>query len=212
MSTQSDLAQSVIDGDWDAAAALAQAAADAVKDPQVIIFDVLQPAMEEVGRRFSEGEFFLPDMLAAGRAMTAALQVLQPLLGNSAVSKLGLVLIGTVEGDVHEIGKSMVSMFLKGSGFEVIDLGVDVHPETFVDAVKTHQPDILGLSALLTTTMPHLGKTIGALQDAGLRTQVKVVIGGAPVTQPYADMIGADGYAADAGAAASLCKRLVSCE
>jgi len=209
MSKTTPLMEAVINGEWDSAPELAQREVDAGADPQAIIFQQLQPAMDQVGQLFSEGEYFLPDMLAAARAMTAALNVLQPLVGGTSAARLGHVLIGTVEGDVHEIGKSMVSMFLRGSGFDVMDLGVDVHAETFVDAVRQHHPDILGLSALLTTTMPFLGRTIKALEEAGLRSQVKVVVGGAPVTKEYADMIGADGYARDAGAAAALCKKLV---
>jgi len=199
----------VIDGDWGAAAELAKSAIQAGEDPRQIIHQQLQPAMGEVGERFSSGEYFLPDMLAAGRAMTNALEILKPLLGDTTAATAGKILIGTVQGDVHDIGKNMVSMFLKGTGFEVVDLGIDVAAERFVDEVRKQQPDLLGLSALLTTTMPYLGTVIKALEEAGVRSLVKVVVGGAPVTQGYADLIGADAYANDAGEAAGTCKRLV---
>ena len=209
MADTSSLAESVVTGNWDEAARLTAKAVQAGADPGHLISDVLQPAMAVVGERFSEGEYFLPDMLMAGRAMSSALGVLEPFLVGGGPSKSGLVVIGTVQGDVHDIGKNMVAMFLRGTGYEVVDLGVDVSPERFIQAVMEVQPDILGLSALLTTTMPSMKGVIDALEEAGLRGSVKVVVGGAPVTEHYADIIGADGYADDAGAAAALCRGLV---
>ena len=205
----SALSEAVINGDWDSAAELTRQATESGADPTTIIDGELRPAMVRVGERFSSGDFFLPDMLMAARAMNRALDVLQPLLEGSKSTRIGKVVIGTVRGDVHDIGKNMVSMLLKGTGFDVVDIGADVSEERFVEEVRKHNPDILALSALLTTTMPFLGSTIKALDDAGLRAAVKVVVGGAPVSQRFADLIGADGYGSDAGEAASLCRRLV---
>ena len=209
MSDCSPLSQAVIEGDWDKAEQLTAQEAKAGREPQEIIGQDLQPAMDVVGQKFSSGEYFLPDMLMAGRAMTRAMQVLQPFLADSPVSSLGKVVIGTVEGDVHDIGKNMVIMFLKAAGFEVTDLGSDIPAERFVEAVRGSRPDILGMSALLTTTMPGLGNTIKALEAAGVRQDVKVIIGGAPVTQDYANHVGADAYGHDAGQAARVCKTLL---
>ena len=209
MSALSPLQEAVVVGDWDKAAELTTQGVKSGGDPQSIIGGELQPAMDIVGEKFSSGEYFLPDMLMAGRAMTRAMEVLKPLLSDSPVSSLGKVVIGTVKGDVHDIGKNMVIMFLKGTGFEVTDLGSDIPDEKFVQAVREEKPDILGMSALLTTTMPNMSSTIKALQAAGLRQNVKVVIGGAPVTQDYADQVGADAYGHDAGQAAQICKTLL---
>jgi len=210
MPDTSSLAESIITGNWDDAKELTEEAIAAGTNPGQLIDEVLQPAMVVVGEKFSSGEYFLPDMLMSGRAMDSALKVLEPLLGQTGAATIGKVVIGTVQGDVHDIGKSMVVMFLKGTGFEVVDLGIDVSDETFVGAVRDTKPDIVALSALLTTTMPSLGSTIKAIDDAGLRNGVKIVVGGAPVTQHYADLIGADGYADDAGAAAAVCRKLVA--
>ena len=167
------------------------------------------PAMAEVGRLFEEGEKFVPEMLISARAMQTAMNLLKPHLAQEDVRVAGKVVIGTVAGDLHDIGKNLVGMMLEGSGFEVIDLGTDVSPQRFVDTVKEHQPDVIGMSALLTTTMPSMGATIEALKEAGLREQVKVMIGGAPITQDFADKIGADGFAPDASSAARKAKQLV---
>jgi 5-methyltetrahydrofolate--homocysteine methyltransferase len=165
--------------------------------------------MGTVGEKFSSGEYFLPDMLMAARAMNSCLEVLKPLLDKTGIPTIGKVVIGTVEGDMHDIGKNVVATFLKGSGFEVFDLGLNVSDKKFIDEVREKKADILGLSALLTTTMPFMSRIIKALDAAGLRSSVKVIVGGAPVTQDYANYIGADAYAHDGGKAITVCKQLV---
>ena len=207
--SRSLLSQAVIEGDWDEATRLTVAVLDSGASPQDIITQELQPAMDVVGEKFSTGEYFLPDMLRAGRAMNSALVVLQPLIANTDAITIGKVVIGTVKGDIHDIGKNMVVMFLKGVGFEVFDLGKDVPDEKFVEAVRKVRPNILGLSSLLTTSMPAMGRVIKALDVTGLRSSVKVIVGGAPITQDYADSIGADAYGHDAGQAARVCKELI---
>ena len=167
-------------------------------EPQTLLFDALIPSLEEVGARFERGDFFVPEMLIAGRAMAGAMEVLRPLLAETGVETVGKFLMGTVKGDVHDIGKNLVNIMLEGAGFEVIDLGVQVAPEKFVEAIQEHQPDIVGFSAFLTTTMPMFKANMNALEKAGMRDNVIVMVGGAPVTQEYADAVGADGYAADA--------------
>jgi 5-methyltetrahydrofolate--homocysteine methyltransferase len=178
-------------------------------EPQSLLFDALIPSLEEVGARFERGDFFVPEMLIAGRAMAGAMEVLRPLLADTGVETIGKFVMGTVKGDVHDIGKNLVNIMLEGAGFEVIDLGVQVAPEKFVEAVATHKPDIVGFSAFLTTTMPMFKANINALQKAGLRDRVVVMVGGAPVTQEYADAVGADGYAADASATVRKAKELI---
>ncbi len=170
--------------------------------PAVLLQDGLIAAMDEVGRRFEQGECFIPEMLLSARVMKAAVQLLRPHLVAAQVEPLGRVVIGTVLGDVHDIGKGLVAMMLEGAGFEVIDLGNDVPPARFVDAVVRHRPGFVGFSALLTTTMPNMGRTIAALAEAGLRGGLRVVVGGAPVTPRFAREIGADLYAATAAEAA----------
>jgi methylmalonyl-CoA mutase cobalamin-binding domain/chain len=178
-------------------------------EPQSLLFDALIPSLEEVGARFERGDFFVPEMLIAGRAMAGAMEVLRPLLAETGVQTIGKFVMGTVQGDVHDIGKNLVNIMLEGAGFEVIDLGVQVKPEKFVEAVDQHKPDIVGFSAFLTTTMPMFKANINALQKAGLRDSVVVMVGGAPVTQEYADAVGADGYAADASATVKRAKELI---
>jgi 5-methyltetrahydrofolate--homocysteine methyltransferase len=173
-----------------------------------ILHKGLIPAMGEVGRLFEEGEFFVPEMLIAARAMKSGLAIIQPLLVDSGIEPIGKVAIGTVKGDLHDIGKNLVAMMLEGAGFEIVDLGTDVSPENFVAAIE-EGVNILGLSALLTTTMPSMESTVQAVTEAGLRDNVKIIIGGAPVTADYAKQIGADGYAPDASQAATLAKSLV---
>ena len=177
--------------------------------PETLLYEALIPALEEVGARFERGDFFVPEMLIAGKAMAGALEILRPLLAETGAETIGTVVIGTVKGDVHDIGKNLVNIMFEGAGFQVIDLGVQVSPEKFVDAVKTHKPDIVGFSAFLTTTMPMFKANINALTKAGLRDQVIVMVGGAPVTQEYADVVGADGYAADASTAVVRAKELI---
>ena len=178
--------------------------------PETMLFDALIPSLEEVGARFERGDFFVPEMLIAGKAMAGALEILRPLLAETGAQTIGKIVMGTVKGDVHDIGKNLVNIMFEGAGFEVIDLGVQVAPEKFVDAIKEHQPDIVGFSAFLTTTMPMFKANINALQKSGLRDQVIVMVGGAPVTQEYADVVGADGYAADASAAVARAKELIA--
>jgi 5-methyltetrahydrofolate--homocysteine methyltransferase len=175
-------------------------------EPQTLLFDALIPSLEEVGARFERGDFFVPEMLIAGRAMAGAMERLRPLLAET----VGKFLMGTVKGDVHDIGKNLVNIMLEGAGFEVIDLGVQVAPERFVSAIEEHRPDIVGFSAFLTTTMPMFKANINALEKAGLRDSVVIMVGGAPVTQEYADAVGADGYAADASATVKRAKDLLN--
>ena len=177
--------------------------------PETLLYEALIPALEEVGARFERGDFFVPEMLIAGKAMAGALDILRPLLAETGAETIGTVVMGTVKGDVHDIGKNLVNIMFEGAGFQVIDLGVQVSPEKFLDAVREHQPDILGFSAFLTTTMPMFKANINALTKAGLRDKVLVMVGGAPVTQEYADVVGADGYAADASAAVVKAKELL---
>ncbi|HSF98388.1 MAG TPA: corrinoid protein [Ornithinibacter sp.] len=188
---------------------LTHQALDSGMAPGSMLFDALIPALEEVGARFERGDFFVPEMLIAGRAMAGSMEVLRPLLAETGVETIGKFLMGTVKGDVHDIGKNLVNIMLEGAGFEVIDLGVQVAPEKFVAAIEQHQPDIVGFSAFLTTTMPMFKANINALQKAGLRESVIVMVGGAPVTQEYADAVGADGYASDASATVKRAKALL---
>ena len=179
-------------------------------EPESMLYDALIPSLEEVGARFERGDFFVPEMLIAGRAMSGALEILRPLLADTGAEKVGTFLMGTVKGDVHDIGKNLVDIMLEGAGFKVVDLGVQIAPETFIDAIKEHKPDVVGFSAFLTTTMPMFKANINALEKAGIRDDVIVMVGGAPVTQEYADAVGADGYASDAASATRLAKELLA--
>ena len=201
--------EAVLTGDAEAAAAGTKTALGAGTSAADILHKGCIPAMTEVGRLFEEGEKFVPEMLISARAMQAALEILKPQLVEAEVRALGKVVIGTVAGDLHDIGKNLVAMMLEGAGFEIIDLGTDVKPAEFVAAVQEHEPDLVGMSALLTTTMTSIAKTIEALTEAGVRDQVKVIIGGAPVTQAFADQVGADGYAQGAGGASWMAKALL---
>ncbi|MDP2919218.1 MAG: corrinoid protein [Dehalococcoidia bacterium] len=187
-----------------------QEALDAGIDPQAILSDGMIAAMGEVGRRFEEGEFFIPEMLIAATTMETGLAVLQPHLTQQGVKSAGRILIGTVKGDLHDVGKNLVAMMLRGSGFEVIDLGVDIAPERFVEEALSKKPQVIAMSALLTTTMPSMNTTIQALKEAGLRSKVKVIIGGAPLSDSYAKEIGADGYAPDANRAVKVARSLLA--
>jgi methylmalonyl-CoA mutase cobalamin-binding domain/chain len=178
-------------------------------EPERMLYDALIPSLEEVGARFERGDYFVPEMLIAARAMQGALDILRPLLAETGAKPIGTVVIGTVKGDVHDIGKNLVNIMLEGAGFTVHDLGVNVAPEKFVEQVTEHEPDIVGFSAFLTTTMPMFKANINALEKSGLRGQVIVMVGGAPVTQEYADAVGADGYAADASTAVRMAKDLI---
>jgi 5-methyltetrahydrofolate--homocysteine methyltransferase len=178
--------------------------------PETMLFDALIPSLEEVGARFERGDFFVPEMLVAGKAMSGALDILRPLLAETGARTVGTFLMSTVKGDVHDIGKNLVNIMLEGAGFHVIDLGVQVSPEKVIAGIEEHKPDIVGFSAFLTTTMPMFKANINALRKAGLRDQVIVMVGGAPVTQEYADAVGADGYAADAATAVRKAKELLA--
>ncbi len=213
MSTSPDLRElyeAILTGDADQAAALVQAALDADVDPQRLIQDYMIPAMDEVGRRFENAEYFVPELLIAGRAMKGALELVRPLLAERGIEPVARVVIGTVEGDLHDIGKGLVASMLEGGGFEVIDLGVDVPAERFVEATRESGARLVALSALLTTTMLNMRTVIEALKEAGMESQCKVMVGGAPLTEQFANSIGADGYSRDAAAAVALARKLVA--
>jgi 5-methyltetrahydrofolate--homocysteine methyltransferase len=178
-------------------------------EPEKMLYDALIPSLEEVGARFERGDYFVPEMLIAARAMQGALDILRPLLAETGAKPVGTFLMGTVKGDVHDIGKNLCNIMLEGAGFTVIDLGVNVAPEKFVTEIEQHEPDIVGFSAFLTTTMPMFKANLNAIQKAGLRERVAVMVGGAPVTQEYADAVGADSYAADASTTVKKAKELI---
>ncbi|MFA6543200.1 MAG: corrinoid protein [Limisphaerales bacterium] len=200
------LYEAVLRGDAAAARAITEQALAAGIEPIRVVNDYMVPAMDEVGRRFECNEYFVPELLLAARAMKGALELVRPLLVKSGIKPLGKVVVGTVRGDLHDIGKNLVSAMLEGGGFEVIDLGVNVSPEKFIEAVKSKNANIVALSALLTTTMPAMKLTIDAFKTAGMRDQVKIFVGGAPVTQKFADDIGADGYSENAPGVVGLAK------
>ncbi len=209
MSRLEPLYEAILNGDAKASQALTRGALSGGAHPEVIVSDSMIPAMDEVGRRFEANEYFVPELMISARAMKAALDLVRPLLAKSGVKPAGRVVIGTVKGDLHDIGKNLVASMLEGGGFEVIDLGSNVAPDRFVQAVREKEPQIVGLSALLTTTMPSMKETISALQAAGVRGRVKVMIGGAPISQEYADEIGADGFGASARTAVTVARELV---
>lgn len=202
------LADAVIKGDQNTAAQITKAALDEGISAETTLNKGLIAAMDIVGDRFSKNEIYIPEILIAARAMKSAMEILEPELVKAGVEPIGKFLIGTVQGDLHDIGKNLVAMMLKGAGFEVIDLGIDVSTEKFVEQARATQVQLIGMSTLLTTTMPAMEKTIKALKDAGI--SAKVMVGGAPVTQDYADKIGADGYAPDAAMAVQAAKKLVA--
>ena len=204
------LYDAVVGGDAKATRALTQQALAEGIDPLELVNEYMVPAMGEVGRRFECNEYFVPELLISARAMKAALELIRPLLTARGYKPVGRVAVGTVKGDLHDIGKNLVASLLEGGGFEVIDLGVNVAPETFIAAIKEKQANVIAMSALLTTTMPAMKTTIDALERAGMRSQVKVLIGGAPITQKYAEEIGADGYAENAVGAVALAKKAVA--
>jgi 5-methyltetrahydrofolate--homocysteine methyltransferase len=203
------LYEHTIEGDAKPVVELTTEALELGMEPLTLLFDALIPALEEVGRLFEIGEFFVPEMLIAARAMQAAMEILKPLIAETGLKPIGTFVIGTVKGDIHDIGKNLVSTMLEGAGFVVIDLGVNTAPDKFVEAIREHQPQVVGMSAFLTTTMPMFKTNIEAIAAAGLRDQVKILVGGAPVTQEYCDEVGADGYAPDASATVRLTKQLL---
>lgn len=203
------ISRAVLEGDRDSTVDYVQAALDANVDANTILQEGLIPAMSDVGRLFEEGEYFVPEMLISARAMKSGLALIKPLLVGADIKPAGKVALGTVKGDLHDIGKNLVGIMLEGAGFAIYDLGTDVSPEQFIDAIKTNEVDLIGLSALLTTTMPMMETTIQAIANAGLRSQVKIIIGGAPITQEFADKIGADGFAPDASQATKMAVELI---
>ena len=203
------LFDAVLEGDFESVKTNVQSSLEAGLDPGVILNDGMIAAMREVGARFEAGEYYVPEMLIAARAMQSGMALLKPHLQKTERKSSGKVLMGTVKGDLHDIGKNLVSLMLEGAGYEIIDLGVDVPAEEFVKKAKELKPDILGMSALLTTTMPSMKTTLDALTAAGLRNHIKVIIGGAPVTEAYAHQIEADGFSPDASRAVNLVNSLM---
>ena len=206
----SELSRAIIEGNLKDIVEMTQDALEEGLDAKQILDQGLMPGMDHVGVEFKAGNMFVPEVLRSARAMQASMSLLKPKLAETGAKLTGKVLLGTVKGDLHDIGKNLVVMMCEGAGFEVKDLGKDVAPEAFVEAVKEFEPDIVGMSALLTTTMRAMEHTIKALEEAGVRDQVKVMIGGAPVTQAFCNQIGADGYASNAASAAELAKKFVS--
>jgi 5-methyltetrahydrofolate--homocysteine methyltransferase len=206
----SEISTAVIEGNLDDIVDLTNDALDEDFDAKEILDNGLMPGMDHVGVEFKAGNMFVPEVLRSARAMHASMDILKPLLIESGVEMVGKLLIGTVKGDLHDIGKNLVAMMCEGAGFEVKDLGKDITPEAFVEGVKEFEPHIVGMSALLTTTMRAMEHTIKALEESGLREKVKIIVGGAPVTQSFADQIGADGYASNAAAAADMVKQFVA--
>ena len=204
------LTNAILNGDAKGAAAITQEALAANVDPQELVAKYMIPAMDEVGRRFETGDCFVPELLISARAMKAALQLIRPLLAARGAEPLSRVVIGTVKGDLHDIGKNLVASMLEGAGFAVSDLGVDVPPDKFIAEIREKKAQLVALSALLTTTMPYMKTVIEELKKAGVREHVKVMVGGAPVTQRFADEIGADGYSDNANGAVGLARRLVT--
>lgn len=203
------MAEKLINGEQAEVKELTQEALDKGAVPREILDKGLLAGMDVVGQRFKAGDMFIPEVLLCARCMHGAMDILKPLLSESDAAGIGIYVIGTVEGDLHDIGKNLVSMMMQGAGFQVIDLGTNISAQQFVEAVKNHKPDIVGMSALLTTTIPKMVETIQALKEAGIRDQVKIMVGGAPVTQVFADEIGADAYGSNAAAAADTAKTLM---
>ena len=210
MPTIQTLYDAILNGNAKAATEITQTSLAAGANPQALVDDTMIPAMNEVGRRYEANEYFVPELLIAARAMKASLELIRPLLSARGAEPVGRVVIGTVQGDLHDIGKNLVGAMLEGAGFEVIDLGVDVSPEKFMNAAKEKNATLIALSALLTTTMHSMKAVMEKLKESGMRGKVKVMIGGAPVTQKYADEIGADGYSSNANAAVALARKLVA--
>jgi 5-methyltetrahydrofolate--homocysteine methyltransferase len=210
MAEISELSKAILEGDLNSAKAITQKLLDQGVKPGTIVNDGLIVGMNEVGRLFKANEYYVPEVLISARAMKGAMDIVRPLLTAGESSSVGKVVIGTVQGDLHDIGKNLVGMMLEGAGFEIVDLQTDVSPAKFVDAVKEHKPSIVAMSALLTTTMTAMKSTIEALKEAGVRDRVKVMVGGAPVTDRYAKEIGADGFAPEAASASEVARSLVA--
>lgn len=210
MASLNDLAQSVITGNLEQVKDQVRLLIAGGTDPVAIINQGLIAGMNVVGARFKAGDMYVPEVLMSAKTMGAGLEIVKPLIAEKDIKSQGKVVLGTVKADLHDIGKNLVAMMMQSGGLEVIDIGIDAAPEKFVEAVKEHQPDIVGMSALLTTTMPAMKDTIELLAEEGLRDKVKIIVGGAPVSQEFADSIGADGYAPDAASATDLCKEYVS--
>jgi len=202
------IAEALIRGDRDTVADLVQKALDEGVDAEAVLNEGLVAGMDVVGRKFRNNEFYVPEVLIAARAMNAGMELLEPILAEAGAKPAGVVVLGTVKGDLHDIGKNLVGMMLKGGGFKVVDAGIDVAPERFVELAQQNDAQLIGLSALLTTTMTQMPNVVEALKEAGL--DIKVMIGGAPITQEYADEIGADGYAPDAASAVDLARQLIA--
>ncbi len=203
-----DITNALTNGDVETVTSLVKEAVDQGIGAERILNEGLMSGMDIVGDRMETGEMFIPEVLMSANCMSEAVKILKPLLSEDEMSSSGRLIIGTVKGDLHDIGKNLVTMMVESTGFEVTDMGVDVPPENFIKEIREKEPKILALSALLTTTMPMLQQTIAAIEDSGLRDQIKIIVGGAPVTREYADRIGADGYAPDAGSASKLAKSL----
>jgi 5-methyltetrahydrofolate--homocysteine methyltransferase len=203
------MSTAVLEGDAEKTAKLTQKALEQELVAKDILDNGLVVGMNEVGARFKRGDMFVPEVLMSADAMAAALQLLRPALAAAGAKLVGKILLGTVKGDLHDIGKNLVGMMCEGAGFEVVDIGFDAEPEKFIEAIKEHQPDIVGMSAMLTTTMRAMGHTLKAIEEAGLRDQIKIVVGGAPVDAEFAERIGADGYGSNAASGVDLAKELV---
>jgi len=210
MPDPAELYDAILTGNAKKAEQITKAAMEAGTDPTELVRKYMIPAMDEVGKRFECNEYFVPELLIAARAMKTSLTIITPLLAAKGAEPAGRVVIGTVQGDLHDIGKNLVASMLEGGGFQVVDLGVDVPPQKFVDAAKEKEGTILALSALLTTTMTMMKSVVEALKQAGIREKTRVIIGGAPITQQYADEIGADGYSDNASGAVALARKLIA--
>lgn len=210
MSILSKISTYIIEGNLEAIQSATQDALDEGLGAKDILDNGLMPGMDHVGVEFKAGNLFVPEVLRSARAMGAAMELIKPILVASGIEMIGKIVLGTVKGDLHDIGKNLVGMMCEGAGFDVIDLGKDVEPEVFVEAVKQHGPNVLGMSALLTTTMRTMESTVRALEEAGVRDQIKIMIGGAPVTAAFAEQIGADAYASNAAAAAELATKFAT--
>ena len=203
------MAESLIAGNIDDVVNMTKEALDAGTAPADILDQGLLAGMDVVGRRFKAEEMFIPEVLRCAKCMHGAMEILRPLLAETGAESIGTLIIGTVKGDLHDIGKNLVGMMFEGAGFNVVDLGIDKEPQVFVDAIKEHDAKLIGMSALLTTTMPKMGETINAIKEAGVRDQVKILVGGAPITAAFAEEIGADGYASNAASAVEKGKELI---